>query len=56
MNQAIREYLKEIGSQGGKARARNNTKAQLRKWASLGGKYGHLGGRPKGSKKKGGTK
>ena len=57
MNQAIREYLKEIGSKGGKARARNNTKAQLKKWFSLGGKHGHLGGRPKGgSRKEGGMK
>jgi len=55
----VREYLAQIGSRGGKNRAKNNSPAQLRKWAKLGAKYGKKGGRPKGSKskpKKGGTK
>jgi hypothetical protein len=34
----IREYLTEIGSKGGKERAKRHSKAQLRKWAKLGGR------------------
>jgi hypothetical protein len=36
------EYFKKTGSMGGKARAKKHSKAQLSKWAKL-------GGRPKGS-------
>jgi hypothetical protein len=49
-------YLREIGSKGGKNRADNSTPAQRKKWASLGAKFGKLGGRPKNKKAKGGTK
>jgi hypothetical protein len=41
----VMEYFRRTGAQGGKARARNHSKAQLREWAKL-------GGRPKGSGKK----
>ena len=41
----IREFLKRVGSKGGKARAAKYNKATLRKWAKK-------GGRPKGSGKK----
>ena len=34
----IREYLAEIGSKGGKARATRHSKAKLSKWAKLGGR------------------
>lgn len=37
-DKAIREYLAEIGSKGGKARAANHSKSQLSKWAKLGGR------------------
>jgi hypothetical protein len=39
------EYFRKTGAMGGKARAANNSKAELSKWAKL-------GGRPKGSRKK----
>ena len=35
---AIREYLTKIGSKGGKARAARHSKAELSKWAKLGGR------------------
>jgi hypothetical protein len=38
-------YFRRTGAMGGKARARNHSKAQLSEWAKL-------GGRPKGSGKK----
>jgi len=41
----VMEYFKKTGSLGGKARAKKHSKAQLTKWAKL-------GGRPKGSGKK----
>ena len=34
----IREYLASIGSKGGKARASRHSKAELSKWAKLGGR------------------
>jgi hypothetical protein len=34
----IQEYLAKIGSKGGKARAARHSKAELRKWAKLGGR------------------
>jgi len=34
----IREYLASIGSKGGKARAARHSKAELSKWAKLGGR------------------
>jgi hypothetical protein len=34
----IREYLAKIGSKGGKGRAKRHSKAQLSKWAKLGGR------------------
>ena len=34
----IREYLTKIGRKGGKARAARHSKAELSKWAKLGGK------------------
>lgn len=37
-DEAIREYLAEIGRKGGKARAARHGKAALRKWAKLGGR------------------
>jgi len=40
----IREFLKQAGRKGGKARAKKYDKATLSKWAKK-------GGRPKGSKK-----
>ena len=46
---AIREYLAKIGSKGGKARAARHGKAELSKWAKL-------GGRPPKSKKAAKTK
>jgi hypothetical protein len=42
----IREFLKQAGRKGGKARAKKYDKATLSKWAKL-------GGRPMGSGKKG---
>ena len=41
----IREFLKQAGSKGGRARAKKYDKATLSKWAKK-------GGRPKGSGKK----
>ena len=35
---AIREYLSKIGREGGKARAERHSKAELYKWAKLGGR------------------
>jgi hypothetical protein len=37
-DKTIREYLAEIGSKGGKARAAKHGKAALSKWAKLGGR------------------
>lgn len=34
----IREFLAEIGREGGKARARNHSKEELSKWAKEGGR------------------
>lgn len=34
----IREYLATIGSKGGKERAKRHSKAELKKWAKLGGR------------------
>ena len=34
----VREYLAEIGSKGGKARAMKHDKATLSKWAKKGGR------------------
>jgi len=34
----IREYLAKIGRKGGKARAARHGKAELSKWAKLGGR------------------
>jgi hypothetical protein len=34
----IREYLKKLGSKGGKARAAKHDKKTLSKWAKLGGR------------------
>jgi hypothetical protein len=45
----VMEFFRRTGSMGGKARARNHTKAQLSQWAKL-------GGRPKGGGKKATTK
>lgn len=42
----VMEYFRKTGSIGGKARARRHTTEQLSAW-------GKLGGRPKGSGKKG---
>ena len=41
----IRDFLRRVGSKGGKARAAKHDKAALSKWAKK-------GGRPKGSGKK----
>ena len=41
----VMEYFRKTGAMGGKARAKKHSKAQLSKWAKL-------GGRPKGSGKK----
>jgi hypothetical protein len=41
----VMEYFRMTGAMGGKARAKKHSKAQLSKWAKL-------GGRPKGSGKK----
>jgi hypothetical protein len=35
---AIREYLSKIGREGGRARAERHSKAELGKWAKLGGR------------------
>ncbi len=35
---AIREYLVKIGRKGGKMRAERHSKAELSKWAKLGGR------------------
>ncbi len=35
---AVREYLAKIGSKGGKTRAARHSKADLSKWAKLGGR------------------
>jgi hypothetical protein len=45
----VLKFFQETGKQGGKARAKNHTKAELSAW-------GKLGGRPKGSGKKQGGK
>ena len=37
-NKVIREFLAAIGSKGGKARAKRHSKAELSKWAKLGGR------------------
>jgi len=42
----VMEYFRKTGSMGGKSRAKSHTKEQLSAW-------GKLGGRPKGSGKKG---
>ena len=34
----IREYLAKIGSEGGKMRAKRHGKAELSRWAKLGGR------------------
>ena len=34
----VRKYLAQIGSKGGKVRAKRHGKAELRKWAKLGGR------------------
>ncbi len=36
--QVIQQYLKKIGSKGGKARAINHDKATLSRWAKKGGR------------------
>jgi hypothetical protein len=36
---AIKSYLKKIGSKGGKTRAAKHSKADLSKWARLGGRH-----------------
>ena len=41
----VRQFLKKIGSKGGKTRAARHDKATLSKWAKL-------GGRPRKNKKK----
>jgi hypothetical protein len=41
----VLEFFQRTGSEGGKARARNNSPEQLSAW-------GKMGGRPKGSGKK----
>jgi hypothetical protein len=41
----VREFFRETGAQGGRARAEKHTKKELREW-------GKLGGRPRGSGKK----
>ena len=41
----VREFFRETGAQGGRARAERHTKKQLSEW-------GKLGGRPKGGGKK----
>jgi len=38
MDKTIRDYLAGIGSKGGKARAERHSKAELSKWAKLGGR------------------
>jgi hypothetical protein len=37
-DKVVREYLKKIGSKGGKARAARHDKATLSKWAKKGGR------------------
>jgi len=37
-DKVIREYLAGIGRKGGKARAKRHGKAELSKWAKLGGR------------------
>jgi hypothetical protein len=37
-DEAVRQYLKSIGSRGGKARAGKYDKATLSKWAKKGGR------------------
>jgi hypothetical protein len=37
-DEMIREYLAEIGRKGGQERAKRHSKAELRKWAKLGGR------------------
>ena len=41
----VLDYFRKTGAEGGKARAKNNSKKQLSEWAKM-------GGRPKGSGKK----
>jgi hypothetical protein len=41
----VMEYFRKTGAQGGKARAKKHTPAELSRW-------GKMGGRPKGSGKK----
>jgi general stress protein YciG len=48
-DKVIREFLARIGRKGGKARAKQHSKAELSKWAKR-------GGRPKGSGKKSGKR
>ena len=38
IDKAIRDYLKKVGSKGGKARAAKYDKATLSKWARKGGR------------------
>jgi len=38
VDKTIREYLAKIGREGGKARAKRHSKAELSKWAKLGGR------------------
>jgi hypothetical protein len=45
----VMEYFRKTGSMGGKTRAKKHSKEQLSEWAKL-------GGRPKGSGKKGSGK
>ena len=47
MPDEVMEYFRKTGAMGGKSRAKKHSKEQLSKWAKL-------GGRPKGSGKKGG--
>ena len=38
MPKAVKAYLMNIASKGGKARARNNSKRKLSQWGKMGGR------------------
>lgn len=38
MDPNVREYLRKIGSKGGKARAKKHPKSKLREWGKRGGR------------------
>jgi hypothetical protein len=48
----VMEYFKKTGAMGGKARAKKHSKAQLTKWAKLGGRPKESGKKQKATAKK----